>query len=342
MIPGNINRFGFTTVIIIVAAVLWLGPHAPVAAFEKMHSSVRERPSPQTVILENGARIHNILEMFIKYSEAGLNLDFNNRIILWDSMLEGACPDFFNQVIYRNKKGAAREKYKKAVINKFWNKIHPNMEILQRHNPSAIKRLDKVINSFIAHFPDFDPRNDYYLTVSFSFHGKVTDLEGKSVFALGLENFSPDSPELDITIAHELFHLYHFKRFNADGGLYRGIWAEGLAVYASEILVPGHELNSYFGFKQKRLIEICHVFERLKSNLLTDIGSGSYKIKRAYLGMEDNDLGIPPGAGYHIGEHLVHELYIDGYSLKEMAAWKPEIVFRHIKTTIPKLKRCMN
>ena len=298
--------------------------------------------SPMSVHpLPDGHSLYNLVDLFLRYAEAGQGKDDHQKAVLWDRMIQSRHPDFFNQVIYRNMTGTQRARYKKMVIHRFWEEIRPKLDALKASNRDAVRRLISGREKFNSRFPNFDPQCDYYLTVSFSFHGKVVDLNGRNILAIGLENFAPNSPELDITIAHEQFHLHHFKTFSASGGLYRGVWAEGLAVYASEVLVPGHRRRQYLGFSIQRMNEIYDSFDRLKAELLKNLGNSDKRVKRAWLGMEDNRLNVPPGAGYYLGEQLIHFLVQNGRSIQELTSMESDRVFQTMRAAIPLVERDM-
>lgn len=285
-----------------------------------------------------GVRIHNVASAFIAYGEQGAALDPAGRAELWDRMLAARWPDFFNQVIYRNQQGPRRQAYRAALIARFWAEVAPRLAGLKAMNQTADQRLLKGLEGFQRVFPGFQPAGDYYLTVSFSFDGKVTEVNGKTVLALGLERFGAGDPRFDITVAHELFHLYHFATFRASGGLYRGVWSEGLAVYASAALVPGHRKSAYLGFSGQRMNQIHDNYRRIVAFIRANYNSGDHAVKRACLGMEDNALGIPPGAGYYIGMDVVAALLKQGATLPEMARWNADTAHRRMAAVLAQLE----
>ncbi len=272
----------------------------------------------------DGYKLYNIVPDFIGYAEKGGSQGEEQRNALWDSMLEAKYEDFFRQVIYRNKTGNDMEQYKASIIGTFRSDIVPNrLTGLKSMHSKAVRQILDGRSLFKKKFTDFNPQCDFYLTVSFSFNGKAVELNGKTVFAVGLENFGPDGPQLDFTIAHELYHLYHFsKNFSPSGSLYRAIWAEGMATYAQIVFYPGnYTYSQYLNFTGSRTDEIVNKFEMLKSDVITNIYSNDEAVKRAYLGMEDNSLGIPPGAGYYIGLRIVMKLIEEGFTFEAMTLW---------------------
>lgn len=299
-------------------------------------------PQPQEnqpVTMDDGHKIYNIAEDFIAYAEQNANADAATRSAQWNQALEGKYPDFFNQVIYRNKTGDDLVAYKAQIIDQFWNEVVPRLSTLKQTSSTAVQRVLDGRTAFKNVFADFDPQTDYYLTVAFSFHGKATELNGQTILALGLENYASNEPELDITIAHEQFHLHHFKTFSASGGLYRGVWTEGMAVYASEVVVPGHDLTEYLGFTAERISQMHELFDDLTQNILANMSTTDQTIKRAYLGAEDNSTWIPPGSGYYIGYYLVKDLVEQGNTVATMTGWDANTVYAQMRDALPTLEQ---
>ena len=205
--------------------------------------------SPAPVQAREGYRVVNVVDDFLAYYQAAKDQGEEQRAALWVSLVEARNQAFFNDAVYRRKQGAGRERYREHCRKTFWEKIAPDLNYYAGLNKSLKAVLEQTLADFQKHFPDFKPNTDFYLTFSFSFRGKAVDVGQKVVLALGLEFFHEYGPQAEqqirITLAHELFHLYHFQSFSPYGGLYRAIWAEGLATYASEELVPGFRLSQY-------------------------------------------------------------------------------------------------
>jgi hypothetical protein len=295
-------------------------------------------PTQDVTTMDDGYKIYNVTNDFIAYAEQAAGDDAAGRKTKWDQMLEGKYPNFFNEVLYRNLAGQDRENYKTQIIDQFWNDVVPNLETLKEVNATAVQKLLDGRTEFKKIFTNFDPQTDYYLTVAFSFHGKAAEVAGKNILALGLENYEPNSPELDITIAHEQFHLYHFKTFDASGGLYRGVWTEGMAVYASAMVVPGYHLTDYTGFTGQQIDSMYDLFGDLAADIRNNLSSTDQTLKRAYLGVEANNTWIPPGSGYYIGFYLVEDLVGNGNSVADMAGWDANTVYSTMYNTLANLQ----
>ncbi len=297
-------------------------------------------PQPNTpTTLDDGHKIYNVAADFITYAEQNAQANAATRKTQWDQMLESKYTDFFNDVIYRGKTGQDREDYKATVIDQFWNDVVPRLSTLKQVSSGAVQNVLTGRTTFKNAFSDFDPQADYYLTVSFSFKGKAVEVAGHKGIGLGLEYFGPNDIQLDMTIAHEQFHLYHFTTFSPQGGLYRGVWSEGMAVYAVEHLMPGYDAADYLGFTADQMDSMNSAFYDLTDDIRTNLGSSDQAIKRAYLGAEDNDLGIPPMSGYYVGYYLVKALIDEGNTLGDMTRWDANTVYNTMDEILPELEQ---
>ncbi len=112
-----------------------------------------------------------------------------------------------------------------------------------------------------------------------------------------------------------------------------------MASYAQVLFCPGsYTYSQYLGFPGSKVDEIVNNFENLKKDVIENIYSNDEAVKRAYLGMEDNSLGIPPGAGYYIGLRIVMELLDKGYTFTEMTLWNADKAAEMMNTILPGLK----
>jgi hypothetical protein len=283
-----------------------------------------------------GYRIINLIPDFIHYHEQARDRNLAGRVHRWNTLLEAKHPAFFNDSIYRALQGAERERYKMSCIRRFWAEMPPLLPKLGAMHRGVERQLRATIETFRSTFPDFNPSRDYYLTIAFSYRGKVMGVGGKDAFALGLEQLADGGPQVPITIAHELFHLYHFQTFDCGWGLYRTLWAEGMAVYASAVLVPGHAMSAYLQFPPEKMNRCEQLLPTLAKGLKEHLGSGQRRVKRLYFGAEANDAGIPPEAGYYVGLLIVQRLARES-SLAKLARLRPSAVYPILERELDRL-----
>jgi hypothetical protein len=256
-------------------------------------------------------------------------------------MVEAKNRVFFDDAVYRRKTGVARERYKAYCIRTFWQEIAPEMDFFTDLNRDLGQTLDREVREFQKHLPDFRPSTDFYVTFSFSFRGKAVGVGSRDVLALGLEYFKDSGSmaerQIRITLAHELFHLYHFQFFSASGGLYRPLWAEGLATYASAIVVPGLKRSTYLGFPIQKMNQCHGLLPQLAADLKKNMGRNDHRLERIYFGAEDNDTKVPPEAGYYVGLLIIERL-AQKHDLAALARMDKDRVFRLVAAELDRLE----
>ena len=133
------------------------------------------------------------------------------------------------------------------TLEKYLDQVTPYLPAIRKIHARVIKECEPIEESFCARFPDFNrSQAEIYLMLSlFRFDGKIPHDNPRALFLGldGLAKFHGASLPLGVILSHELFHLYHFQ-VNALPApidaipLYRLIWQEGLATYASASLNP--------------------------------------------------------------------------------------------------------
>jgi hypothetical protein len=289
---------------------------------------------------ERGYRIVNVVDDFAAYHAAAKDLDAAGRAAKWDEMLESRHRTFFDDAIYRAKTGAERGRYKQWCIGEFWENVAAKMPDILEVSRGINAEIHSTVKAVREKLPDFKPATDYYVTISLSFTGKVLDVGGRKVLALGLENFpvDPGDPQRRITIAHELFHTYHFQWFSASGGLYRMLWAEGLAVYASGVMIPGQRYSNLLDFPVEKMNRCHELLGRMAGELRQNLSSTDKRLRRIYFGAEPNDTEIPPEGGYYVGLLIVAEL-AKTHTLSEMAKMEPDPVYGTLTRELERLEQ---
>ncbi len=258
----------------------------------------------------NGSyRVVNVVNDFQAYYQKCSDMGWRHRSDNWDTMLEGKYPQFFKDAIYRGKNGPERDRYKQDCIRVFWDEVAPRMGEISRLNSNLEKKLNLMVAEFQRQFSDFWLTTDFYITISFSFRGKALPVGNRTIIAIGLEAFNAgDEQQIYITLAHEMFHLYHFRFFQPGGGLYRSLWAEGLATYASAVVVPGHRRSTYLGFPVEKMNHCYDLLPLLAGDLKKNLGRNDHRLKRIYFGAEPNETLVPPEAGYYVGLLILEKL----------------------------------
>jgi hypothetical protein len=173
---------------------------------------------------------------------AGLSGDTDTRVERFSKEILQAHPEVYQQ-LWRadsaNLKGYVR---KVPLYIAGIRKLHA---LFERDEPAILDR-------FCRAFPEFVPgRAKIYLMLSlFRFDAKIPSEHPDSLLIGldGLARFHGTDAPLAVILSHEFFHLYHFQvnplpKNPDDLPLYRLLWQEGLAVYASQQLNSGASLS---------------------------------------------------------------------------------------------------
>jgi len=289
----------------------------------------------------DGYKLYDLIPFFVTYAETGTSKNQTERLNLWNTMLENKFPDFFNQVIYRNLQGTAKDSLKNYIIAIFWQRIVPQqLNTLRMLDQVAAKKIIDSRNSFKQILSDFNLGCNYYQTISFDFSGKSLLLNDKTILAIGLENFISGDIQLDFTIAREQFYIYHRKKgFSADGALFKGIWEEGMAARAQvEVFTGNYTYGQVLNFSQPKIDDILSKWDTLVKKLQYNLLSSADSVKTAFLKDTDNNLAIPPRCGYFIGLRVIMTLIDKGNKFSDMAGWNADTVLAKMQEVLPTLK----
>lgn len=171
------------------------------------------------------------------------------------------------------------------------------------------KRFDGMFQPARATFEArFGPMRGYqpiYLVHSLgSFDGGTRELQGRSVLLFGADMIARYHATGDIRpfFHHELFHLYHQRRFAGCEQIWCSLWTEGLAVHVAKTLNPGATDDELLltqpqpirpEVDKDRKAAVCAVVARLDSSN-DEAGEALFSFRR--LGP-----GLPPRFGYYVG-----------------------------------------
>jgi uncharacterized protein YjaZ len=119
-----------------------------------------------------------------------------------------------------------------------------------------------------------------------------------------------DGPQADLAvlISHELFHIYHSSFHPGWSGqsrgkdipLYRLVWSEGLATYASQQLNP--QATQAAIFRSVALASSCQEHLRsLAGSLVESLDSTQKAPFMEWMSGQARSSGVPPRAGYYFG-----------------------------------------
>lgn len=137
-------------------------------------------------------------------------------------------------------------------VDAYLNAVDAQLSAVHAMDQTLAQSIPSIAASFASAFPKFRPESVViYLTPSMGvFDGMTQDVDGHHGLLLGVDNIAAENPPLGVLVDHEMFHIYHhdvnptFFPTKSENdlyqyGIYRQVWAEGLATYVSQQLNPG-------------------------------------------------------------------------------------------------------
>ena len=230
-----------------------------------------------------------------------------------------------------------------ATLEKYLDQVTHYLPAMRKIHARFVNESDSIEASFSAHFPDFDrSRTKVYLMVSlFRFDGKIPHDNPRALFLAldGLAKFHGTRVRLDVIFSHELFHLYHFQVNPLPAEidkipLYRQIWQEGLATYASGYLNPGASLADVLLDPQLAHDGPKYV-PAVARTLLTQLEAADDQTAARYLSYSRGSQ-TPSRMGYLIGYDIVARL-APTRSLKELSRLRGRQLLHLIQEEIRQL-----
>lgn len=189
--------------------------------------------------------------------------------------------------------------------------------------------FDAKLASFQKELPDFKwDGSVVFMPNLFGFDAGGGSLKGKDFLIFGLDTIVKlDGPQADLSvlISHELFHIYHSsfhpewkgQSRGKDIPLYRLVWGEGLATYASQQLNPKTAQAAIF--RSATLASSCQEHLRsLAGSLLENVDSTAEAPFMEWMSGQARSSDVPPRAGYYFGWRVAAALGRDR-SLRDLA-----------------------
>jgi hypothetical protein len=183
--------------------------------------------------------------------------------------------------------------------------------------------------------PDFKCSFDIYLADTLGqMDGAGRLVSGRPALVIGVDALQKEqhSISLPVFFAHELFHRYHFQAAGFSDDLaerqpiWRALWAEGLASYASKVLTPGASESQALMLPSDLAERAQPLTPQLATVLLAANDRIDPQIFRTYFTYGRADVakrGLPWRSGYFIG-YLVAEKLADRFSLGQLAHMKSD------------------
>jgi hypothetical protein len=215
--------------------------------------------------LFEGPKVHNVVEDFLTFWDAMKDKPLAQQRYWWQRMVEDKHRNYFERAVYRNTDVKAR----RAMLDEFLVRVPERVEALREFNRNmADPHTSPLIRAFVAfkmRFPNYQHQRDIYIGLSlFRFDGSVRPVQNDAgvpdTLCLGADvlcGYTPD--ELRVALLHEFFHLYHFGFLFQQPALdqFRAphvpLMIEGMAVAATEAMLPGQPTGFYLHFNDDNL-----------------------------------------------------------------------------------------
>ena len=195
---------------------------------------------------------------------------------------------------------------------RYVERVQPLVPVIEDLHNWVGADFDAKLARFQKELPDFQWEGSVvFMPNLFGFDAGGGPVHGKDVLVFGLDTIAKmDGPQADLSalISHELFHIYHssfhpeWKGHNRgnDIPLYRLVWGEGLATYASQQLNPKAAQTAVF--RSATLVSSCqeHI-QSLAGSLLENLDSTQKTPFMEWMSTQARSSEVPPRAGYYFG-----------------------------------------
>jgi hypothetical protein len=231
---------------------------------------------------------------------------------------------------------------------RYIEKVAPLVPVIQSLHGWVADDFDQKLTSFQQKLPGFELRSSVvFMPNLFGFDAGGGSVNGRDFLIFGLDTIAKiDGLHADLSVltAHELFHGYHAsfhpewngKERGKNIPLYRLVWAEGLATYASQQLNPGATEAAIF--RSSTLVPSCEArLGSLTGLLLGELDDTEKEPFMAWMSGQSRSSGIPPRAGYYFGWRIAADLG-RSRSLTELARLQDHDVRMAMSRSLQSLK----
>ena len=218
--------------------------------------------------------------------------------------------------------------------------------------PQALRDVRRALagaeRQFGVALPDFRCDFPIFLTDSLGrLDGAGRQVDGRPALVLGVDQLAQerDSLPLAVFLAHELFHRYHSQAagFSDDPGehqaIWRALWAEGLATYASQQLTPGATVDEALLVPRDLAAKAQPQIRAISTDLLAHLDQIDPATYRTYFTYGDPKVtarGLPWRSGYYVGFLVAKDLG-RRHSLRDLAHLKGAPLEAEIRQALQRL-----
>lgn len=318
-------------IFLVIAAILFIAP-APLAFAV---------PVPRSTQLSfekllNGHKVVNIVDDFLLFWDQAKAKPIGQQRKLWLKMVENKHRDYFDRAVYRN----ADHQERRAMLNQFLKRVPDRVEAIREFNRWVVESLREGLLNFQYRFTEYHHQRDVYIGLSlFRFDGSVRPVQNEAgipdTLCLGADVLADYSPEeIQVMLAHEFFHLYHFSFLFRQPSLAQLMTAhiplmiEGMAVAAAEQLYPSLPTHMYLHFSDEEYRAQKESLAPSSNHFLEMIKKGASPEQYGTWFINGKADGVPPRGGYLIGYEVTRRV-LAAYTLEQMAQMPPAQLREH-------------
>jgi hypothetical protein len=302
--------------------------------------TVLPKPGKASISEDLEPFIVSFLPDFYKFWEKAKDETLEQKISLWNKLFESKHEEFYQEVIYRGT-GQDPTKLKASRLKDFLGTLtDEDVQRMKGKEPIVQELISPAVEDMQKILPEEKGTISHYIIPSLNTtSGSARPFQGDMVVYYGLEVLSRFKKPEDIkaVIAHESFHVFHFRRlfpyyrkkYGENISLMAALqgeglpffsFMEGLTVYAIEKLYPD---VSRPGLVEKNVPLYEENFIPYTREFLKDLENFNYSTYQKYFIDGTRDPVIPEKFGYWLGYRITKSL-AEKYSIQEMMSWMPD------------------
>ncbi|MEN1970176.1 aminopeptidase [Lentibacillus sp. N15] len=248
-------------------------------------------------------KVNDTTKDFFRLYEADLPFDLHEYHKLYPSIFS----TYFNGYC---KKTSERL----LVAKKRYFEDYSRLKKVNRLLPSVI---DKVVTKGESFF-GFSLNVPAHILVGLYASNAFVDHQTEVYFAI--EKLQPDPELLEIIVAHEIIHSYHYHILDRAGinwniidwsDVRNSMYLEGIATYFSQKLVPGYPQSYYFSYDKngKDWLSYCQNHQLIIAEaFLADLDNQPNEMEREWFRLSGGQRLGYNRLGYFLGTAFVHNL----------------------------------
>ena len=301
------------------------------------HSARAAAPlDPDPIDSVDTPRVINIVDDFLNFWDQTRGMSLRRQHRAFIRMVENKHRDYFDRAVYRS----ADEDERRIMLDQFLLRVPWQIAKIREFNKVAPGLVDQTLFDFRSRFSEYQQEQDIYIGPSlFRFDGSVRAVQNDTgipdTLCLSAEVLSGYSPEqIQIVIAHELFHLYHFSFLRREATAsqfhkaHMSLMVEGMAVAGAEAVYPYLDPSVYLNFSDGQLFQQESELMFNGRRFLRLMADGAPPEEYEPWFTNSFDVRIPPRGGYLLGYEVTRRV-LATFTLEQMVRFSPAWLREH-------------